>query len=114
MQIKGKANLLRIFVVESDIADHIPIYEKIVIAAKEEGLLGATVFKGIMGYGGSKIIHSSKILRLSEDKPLIIEIVDKKENIEKFIPILDKIFDDANCGSLITIEKIRIIKYISE
>ena len=114
MQIKGDAKLLRIFVVESDTYEHMPIYEKIVFAAKERGLSGATVFKGIMGYGGSSQIHTSKILRLSEDKPLIIEIVDQIELIEKFLPILDKIFEDAKCGSLITIEKIKIIKYLTD
>lgn len=114
MQIQGEAKLLRIFVVESDTTEHIPIYEKIVLAAKAEGLAGATVFKGIMGYGGSNKIHSSKILRLSEDKPLIIEIVDDEEKIENFIPVLDGIFEAANCGSLVTIEKAQIIRYINK
>jgi len=114
MQLKGDAKLLRIFVVESDTFEHMPIYEKIVLTAKEAGLAGATVIKGIMGYGGSSQIHTSKILRLSEDKPLIIEIVDQIDKIEKFLPALEKIFEDANCGSLVTIEKIKIIKYLAE
>ena|SRR3990172_3702590 len=112
MQIKGDAKLLRIFIGESDKYHSIPVYEKIVLLARESGLAGATVCKGIMGYGGSSRIHTSKILRLSEDMPLIIEIVDKMERIESFLPKLINLFEDANCGGLITIEKAEVIKYI--
>ncbi len=111
MHLSGEAKLLRIFIGESDKHSSIPVYEKIVIEARKEGLAGATVFKGVMGFGGNSRIHSSKILRLSEDLPLIIEIVDQQEKIEKFIPLLDNIFEEANCGGLITIEKADIIKY---
>jgi len=113
MQIKGEAKLLRIFVGESDRSHSTPVYEKIVNSARENGLAGATVFKGIMGYGGSSRIHTSKILRLSEDMPLIIEIVDKIDRIEEFLPKLSRIFEEANCGGLITIEKAQVIKYIA-
>ena len=113
MQIKGEAKLLRIFVGESDKSHLIPVYEKIVLEARKAGLAGATVLKGIMGYGGSSHIHTSKILRLSEDMPLIIEIVDNVDLIEKFLPKLEEIFNDENCGGLITIEKAEVIKYIS-
>lgn len=113
MEIKGEAKLLRIFVGESDKIGHIPVYEKIVLQARENKLAGATVFKGIMGFGSNSIIHTSKILRLSEDLPLIIEIVDDVEKIEKFLPALHNIFEEANCGGLITMEKAEIIKYIS-
>jgi uncharacterized protein len=113
MQIKGEAKLLRIFIGESDKAGSIPVYEKIVMEARKSSLAGATVFKGIMGFGRASIIHTSKILRLSEDLPLIIEIVDEKGKIEDFIPILDKIFEEANAGGLITIEKADIIKYVA-
>lgn len=113
MQIKGEAKLLRIFIGESDKSKSVPVYEKIVKSAREAGLAGATVFKGIMGYGGSSRIHTSKILRLSEDMPLIIEIVDKEERIEEFLPKLDELFENANCGGLITIEKAEVIKYIA-
>jgi uncharacterized protein len=113
MQIKGEAKLLRIFVGESDKSHLIPVYEKIVLEARKAGLAGATVLKGIMGYGGSSRIHTSKILRLSEDMPLIIEIVDNIDLIEKFLPKLEEIFNDENCGGLITIEKAEVIKYIS-
>ena len=111
MQIKGEAKLLRIFVGESDKTGNIPVYEKIVLAARENELAGATVFKGIMGYGGKSRIHTAKILRLSEDLPLTIEIVDETEKIEKFIPIVDQIFESSNSGGLITIERAEILKY---
>ncbi len=113
MHINGDAKLLRIFVGESDKSGSIPVYEKIVLEARKEGLAGATVFKGIMGFGGNSRIHTTKILRLSEDLPLIIEIVDEVSKIEGFLPILDDIFEEANSGGLITIEKINIIKYVA-
>ena len=113
MQINKEAKLLRIFIGDSDKISRIPLYEKIVIDAKKSGLAGATVFKGIMGFGGSSRIHTSKILRLSEDLPLIIEIVDEIEKIENFLPHLHKLFEEANCGGLITIEKAEVIKYFA-
>lgn len=112
MQIKGNAKLLRIFLGESDKIHSTTVYEKIVLEARKSGLAGATVFKGIMGFGGRSRIHTSKILRLSEDMPLIIEIVDEEKKIENFIQIIDQIFSEANCGGLITIEKSEIIKYV--
>ena len=111
MHIKGEAKLLRIFVGESDLINHTPVYEKIVLEARKAGLAGATVTKGIMGFGGSSRIHTTKLLRLSEDLPLVVEIVDSEEKIEQFIPMLNEIFDDANSGGLITMEKVNIIKY---
>lgn len=113
MELKGEAKLLRIFVGESDKHHHIPVYEKIVLEARKFGLAGATVFKGIMGYGSNSRIHTSKILRLSEDLPLIIEIVDEFGKIESFLEVLHNIFEEANCGGLITMEKADIIKYIA-
>jgi uncharacterized protein len=113
MKIEGEAKLLRIFVGETDRHHSINVYEKIVIEARKFGLAGATVFKGIMGFGGTSRIHTSKILRLSEDLPLIIEIVDEIGKIEKFLPIVDKIMEESNSGGLITIEKAEIIKYKS-
>lgn len=111
MQLKGEAKLLRIFLGENDKSGSIPVYEKIVLLAKEKGLAGATVFKGIMGFGGESRIHTAKILRLSEDLPLVIEIVDETDKIEKFIPFVDEIFESSKSGGLITIEKAEIIKY---
>ena len=78
----------------------------------EKGLAGATVFRGIKGYGaGSRVVHTAKILRLSEDLPLLIEIVDTEEKILSFIPVLDEILEEVGCGSMITMEKVDIIKY---
>jgi uncharacterized protein len=111
MEIKGDAKLLRIFIGESDKVHNTPAYEYIVLEAKKNGLAGASVFKGIMGFGRSSRIHTSKILRLSEDLPLVIEIVDKVDKIESFIPHLDKIIEDANSGALITVEKVEVLKY---
>ena len=111
MHIEGEAKLLRIFVGESDLINHKPVYEKIVLDARKAGLAGATVVKGIMGFGASSRIHTAKVLRLSEDLPLIIEIVDEEKKIEDFLPILNEIFEEANSGGLITIEKVNIIKY---
>ncbi len=112
MQIKGEAKLLRIFLGESDKIHSNTVYETIVLEARKAELAGATVFKGIMGFGGRSRIHTSKILRLSEDMPLIIEIVDEEQKIDKFITIVEQIFDEANCGGLIIIERAEIIKYI--
>jgi uncharacterized protein len=111
MHIEGEAKLLRIFVGESDLINHVPVYEKIVLEARKEGLAGATVTKGILGFGASSRIHTAKLLRLSEDLPLVVEIVDSEEKIEKFIPVLNDIFEQANSGGLITMEKVNIIKY---
>ena len=111
MKIEGEAKLLRIFIGETDKIDHVSVYEKIVVEARKFGLAGATVFKGIMGFGGSSIIHTAKVLRLSEDLPLIIEIVDDNNKIQDFIPVLDDIFEKAGVGGLITIEAAGIIKY---
>ena len=113
MHINGDAKLLRIFVGESDKTGNIPVYEKIVLEARKAGMAGATVFRGIMGFGGSSMIHTTKILRLSEDLPLIVEIVDEIKKIENFLPILNLIFEEANSGGLITIEKAEIIKYVA-
>ena len=111
MHIEGEAKLLRIFVGESDLIHHVPVYEKIVTEARKAGLAGATVIKGIMGFGGSSRIHTTKLLRLSEDLPLVIEVVDEEKKIEEFIPTLNNIFEEANSGGLITMEKVDIIKY---
>ncbi|MCX6168258.1 MAG: DUF190 domain-containing protein [Ignavibacteriales bacterium] len=113
MKIEGEAKLLRIFLGEADKISHLPVYEKIVTEARKQNLAGATVYKGIMGFGGNSRIHSAKILRLSEDLPLVIEIVDEQKKIEEFIPSVERIFEEANCGGLITMEKAEIIIYKS-
>ncbi len=112
MGIKRNATLLRIFIGERDKTGRTPVYETIVQKARTMELAGATVFKGIMGFGNSSRVHSSKVLRLSQDLPIIIEIVDNEEKIKNFLPILDKLFEESNAGALVTIEKAEIIKYI--
>ena len=112
MEIKGEAKLLRIFVGETDLIGHIPVYERIVQEARKFHLAGATVFKGVMGFGGTSRIHTAKILRLSEDMPMIVEIVDEIEKVENFLPVLHDIFEEAQSGGLITVEKADIIKYV--
>ncbi len=113
MEIKGEAKLVRIFVGESDILHHVPVYERIVQEARKQHLAGATVFKGTMGFGRTSRLHTSKILRLSEDMPMIVEIADEEDKIAQFLPIVHDIFEEANCGGLITMEKAEIIKYVS-
>jgi len=109
MKTENDAKLLRIFIGETDKIGHVPVYEKIVFEARKNELAGATVYKGVMGYGGNSVIHSAKILTISEDLPLVIEIVDEVKKIEEFIPVVEKIFEESNCGGLITMEKAEII-----
>ena len=99
--------ILRIFVGESDKHGHHTLYEAIVLKARERGLAGATVTRGVMGFGKHSIIHTAKILRLSEDLPMIVEIADSLENIERFLPTLDEMIKDG----LVTLEKVRVIQY---
>ncbi len=99
--------LLRIFIGESDKIEGRPLYEDIVLKAKEAGLAGATVFRGIMGFGADSVFHSTKFLRLSEDLPIVIEIVDKKEKIEEFLKYLDQVIEEG----LVTMEKANVVMY---
>jgi PII-like signaling protein len=107
MQIPEDGYLLRIFVGESDKVGHRPLYEVIVLKAREQGLAGVTVLRGVMGFGKHSILHTTKILRLSEDMPMILEIVDSLEKIEKFLPVLDEMITDG----LVTLEQVRVIHY---
>ena len=113
MEKSTEAKLLRIFIGESDKQRGKPVYEEIVLKARESGLAGATVTKGIMGFGANSKIHTAKLLTLSKDLPIVIELVDNIEKIEKFIPLVNEIFESANIGGLVTIEKIDIIQYRS-
>jgi len=112
MQTNCEAKLLRIFIGESDKYDGQPLYELLTLKARAAGLAGATVIKGIMGFGANSKIHTSKLLTLSEDLPLIIEIVDELKKIEMFLPVIDELFEKAKIGGLVTIEKAEVIKYI--
>jgi len=107
MKIPQEGCLLRIFIGESDQWQHKPAYEAIVLKAREAGLAGASVFRGAMGFGAHSRMHSMKILRLSEDLPIVIEIVDSQEKIDAFLPQLDAIVQEG----LITMERVRVIKY---
>ena len=109
MKQSEKGFLLRVLIGEDDRYKGRPLYEQIVLKARELKLAGATVFKGIMGFGADSLIHTSKILRLSEDMPVVIEIIDTEENINKILPFLDKTVE----GGLVTLEKANIIKYSS-
>ncbi len=107
MQLPHEAVLLRIFIGESDRWEHKPLYEAIVLKARELHLAGATVLRGPMGFGKSSRLHTAKILRLSMDLPLVIEIVDGEEKINSFLPVLDKMMG----GGLLTMEKVKVIEY---
>ena len=107
MNLPHEAVLLRIFIGESDKTEGRPLYEAIVQEARHRGLAGATVLRGFYGFGAASRIHTSKVLRLSEDLPIIVEIVDEQEKIEQFLPALDEMIDEG----LVTLEKVRILAY---
>ncbi len=107
MQIPEKATLLRIFVSEEDRSDGRPLYEDIVLKARTAHLAGATVLRGPLGFGRSSRLHTAKILRLSQDLPLVIEIVDTDEKIEAFLPIINTY--TSSC--LVTLEKVTVVRY---
>ncbi|MGB9689473.1 DUF190 domain-containing protein [Thermogutta sp.] len=107
MKLPYEANLLRIFIGESDRVGNRPLYEVIVEEARRRGLAGATVIRGFLGFGANSRIHTAKILRLSEDLPVVIEIVDAEEKIEPFIQELDGMIHEG----LVTLEKVRVIAY---
>ncbi len=107
MKLPEEGMLLRIFIGESDQHKGKTLYEQIVIKARELNLAGATVIRGIMGFGADSRMHSAKILRLSEDLPVVIEIVDTEEKLNTILPFLD----EAVTEGLITLEKVRVIKY---
>jgi PII-like signaling protein len=107
MKLDGDGQLLRIYLGEQDKTGHQPLYEAIVLKAREMGLAGATVLRGPMGFGAHSRLHTAKILRLSEDLPVLIEIVDQEEKITAFLPILDQMLGDG----LVTVEQVRVIRY---
>lgn len=107
MQIPKQAVLLRIFIGENDRSGGSPLHEAIVLKAREQHLAGATVLRGPMGFGASSRLHTNKILRLSEDLPLVIEIVDSEEKIGAFLPTLDGMMTSG----LITMEKVQVLQY---
>lgn len=110
MKIPENGKLLRIFVGEADRFNGRPLYEEIVLLARKQGLAGATVLKGCMGFGAKSHLHTAKILRLSEDLPMVIELVDSAEKINAFIPNLDGMIKDG----LVTLEDVNVIIYKAE
>jgi len=114
MKLSGEGKLLRIFLGERDKFEHKPLYEAIVLKAREMGLAGATVLRGVEGFGAaSRMIHTAKVLRLSEDLPIVVEIVDTDERIQTLLTEVDAMFESVGCGGMITVEKAHIIKYTS-
>ncbi len=107
MRMEGEGKLLRVFVGESDTWHGRPLYEAIVARVREEGLAGATVVRGIEGFGAHSRIHSSRILRLSQDLPIVIELVDTAENIDRVLPILDEMVSEG----MVTLERVEVIAY---
>src|ERR1700720_3242365 len=107
MEVPRDSMLLRIFIGESDRWHHQPLYEAIVLKAREMHLAGATVLRGPMGFGKSSRLHTAKILRLSMDLPMVVEIVDSEEKIQAFLPVLEKMMG----GGLLTMEKVKVMDY---
>jgi len=107
MHLPEDAVLLRVFIGESDRHQHRPLYEAIVLKARQLDLAGATVLRGPMGFGKSSHLHTAKILRLSMDLPIVIEIVDSEDKVNAFLPVLDEMMG----GGLVTLERAKVIRY---
>jgi PII-like signaling protein len=107
MHLPEHAELLRIFIGDGDKHHGRPLYEAIVSTAREHHLAGATVLRGYLGYGAHSRIHTAKILRLSEDLPIVVEIVDEPEKIEAFLPVLDEMMAEG----MVTVEQVKVITY---
>ena len=109
MKIEGEARRVRVYIGESDHWHGKPLYTAIVERCRQEGLAGATVLRGIEGYGANSRIHTARILRLSEDLPIVVDIVDRSERIDALLPILDEMVTEG----LITVENVHIVKYVA-
>ena len=107
MKISEEGQLLRIFIGESDHWHGKPLYEAIILKAREMGLAGATMLRGLMGFGAASRIHTAKILRLSQDMPIVIEIVDSADKIDSLLPIVDEMVQEG----MVTVERVRVIQY---
>lgn len=107
MRVEGEGQLLRIFIGESDRWKGEPLHQAIVGRAREEGLAGATVLRGMEGFGAHSRIHTTNILRLSEDLPVVVELVDQEDRIERFLPLLDEMVGEG----LVTLERVHIVAY---
>jgi len=112
MELKTEAKLLRIFLGEADKVKHSALYEVIVKEARQLGLAGATAWRGITGFGPTSRIRTARVLDLSTDLPIIVEIADEEEKIDRFLPVLHDLFESAQSGGLITVENVKVIKYL--
>lgn len=111
MKLQGEGNLLRIFIGEADKIDGKPLYEQLVLIAREQGLAGATVLRGIESFGARSRLHTAKILRLSEDLPIVVEIVDEGKKINDFMRVVDELFSRSGSGGMVTVERVEVIRY---
>ena len=111
MKLSGNGKLLRVFCGEDDRYNGKQLFEAILYLTKEKGLAGATVIRGIEGFGARHHIHKSTLVELSSDLPIIIEIVDTEENIEMILPLIDGMVENAKCGAMMTVEKVDVRKY---
>lgn len=112
MQIEPNAKLLRIFVGEIDKLHHRPLYEAVLQEARKADLAGCTILRGILSFGASSIIHKAKLIDISEDLPIVIEIVDDEARLEQFIKTVGAMLETAGCGGLITLEKATVLHYL--
>jgi PII-like signaling protein len=113
MNLPKDSRLLRIFIGEFDKVGHQPLYEALLFEARNRGLAGCTVLRGIMSYGASTTVHSAKLIEISQDLPIVVEIVDEEEKINEFVNVADTLMQKAACGGLITIEKAGVLQYKS-
>lgn len=111
MHISGTARLLRIFIGENDRARGAALYDAIITEARRSGMAGVTVLQGRAGFGASSVVHTTRILRLSQDLPIVVELVDSEERIATFKPLLDALLEESGCGALVTSEKVEIERY---
>ena len=111
MEIQGNTLLLKIFTGSLDKVNGTPLYEVIVYAARKYGIAGATVTRGIMSYGAKSFVHTAKILAISDDMPIIIEMIDETEKINGFIKIIEKYFENSKYGGLVTMQKVEVLHY---
>jgi uncharacterized protein len=111
MELNRESKLLRIFIGEIDKVGHQPLYEAILFAAKKRGMAGCTVMRGVMAYGASSTVHTTKLIEISQDLPIIIEIVDHEEKVNAFVEEVDTLMEQANCGGLVTLEKAKVLYY---
>ncbi|MDD8017612.1 MAG: DUF190 domain-containing protein [Bacteroidota bacterium] len=111
MKLLGEGKLLRVFIGESDRLHGRQLFEAITNKAREEKLAGATILRGVEGFGAHSVIHKASLVDLSADMPVIIEIVDTAEKIESFLPLIDAMIEEARCGAMVTVEKVDVRKY---